>query len=282
MSEVQQSQQLADAFKSACMAELEAIKPGNVHIFADGHGMIVQDFIASAEATAKVIAQKDLTLGERILVSIQATQHAVACNTNLGIILLCAPLIHAALREGETDFVSKLKYVLANTTREDAQNMFAAIVLARPAGLGNSKQHDVHQPANCTLLEAMNAAAGNDLIAIQYGTDFFDVMNVGLKTLNHCSQKSLNSAWSTTMVYLTFLSQYLDTHIVRKHGMDVAKQVHAAAQMHLNALNQTSNLKLYLNTLLVWDSQLKQANINPGTSADMTVATLLLQQLVKR
>ena len=45
---INQSQRLADAFKAACMAELEALKPGNVHIFADGHGMTVQDFMASA------------------------------------------------------------------------------------------------------------------------------------------------------------------------------------------------------------------------------------------
>ena len=76
------SQQLADAFKAACMAELEALKPGNVHIFADGHGMTVQDFIASAEVASEIIAQPNLTLGERILQSVQATQVAIHMNTN--------------------------------------------------------------------------------------------------------------------------------------------------------------------------------------------------------
>ena len=88
---------LANAFKAACMAELEALKPGNVHIFADGHGMTVQDFIASADAVSEVIAQPNLTLGQRILHSVQATQNAVQMNTNLGMILLCAPLIQAKL-----------------------------------------------------------------------------------------------------------------------------------------------------------------------------------------
>lgn len=277
-----QSQQLADAFKLACMAELEAIKPGNVHIFADGHGMTVQDFIDSAEATAKVIAQKDLTLGERILVSVQATHDAVACNTNLGIVLLCAPIIQAALRDDETDILNQLQRVLASTTQQDAENTFTAIRLAKPAGLGASNQHDVHQPASCTLLEAMVAAADTDLIAKQYATNFFDVINTGLKTFNQCTLNFLNSTWSTTIVYLTFLSLHLDTHIVRKHGVDVAQQVRIAAKNHLDVLSQMSNPKLYLKTLLEWDSQLKQANINPGTCADMVVATLLLQQIVKR
>ena len=85
--------QISQLFKSACLAELEALKPGNVHIFADGHGMTIHDFIKSAEAVASVIALPDLTLGQRILLSVEATQKTVACNTNLGIILLCAPLV---------------------------------------------------------------------------------------------------------------------------------------------------------------------------------------------
>ena len=98
------AEQLSNAFKAACMAELEALKPGNVHIFADGHGMTVQDFIASADAVSKVIALPYLSLGERILHSVQATQNAVNMNTNLGMILLCAPIIQAKLlanKEGQ-------------------------------------------------------------------------------------------------------------------------------------------------------------------------------------
>ncbi|MEY4929079.1 MAG: hypothetical protein RL279_818, partial [Pseudomonadota bacterium] len=42
---------LTQAYRNACLAELQAIKPGNVHVFADGHGMTVHDFIKSADAT---------------------------------------------------------------------------------------------------------------------------------------------------------------------------------------------------------------------------------------
>ena len=90
-------QEISQLFKSACVAELAALKPGNVHIFADGHGMTIQDFVKSAEAVSAVIAQPDLSLGQRIFLSVEATHKAVACNTNLGIILLCAPLIHAVI-----------------------------------------------------------------------------------------------------------------------------------------------------------------------------------------
>ena len=43
---------MTQKYTNACMAELTALKPGNVHLFADGHGMLVQDFIKSAEVSA--------------------------------------------------------------------------------------------------------------------------------------------------------------------------------------------------------------------------------------
>ena len=48
------SAQLVAAYKNACMAELQALKPGNVHTFADGHGMTIYDFINSADASANL------------------------------------------------------------------------------------------------------------------------------------------------------------------------------------------------------------------------------------
>ncbi len=57
----------------------------------------VEQFISSAEASAQHIADpKPTGLGQRILKAISAThQEAVGCNTNLGIVLLCAPLAQA-------------------------------------------------------------------------------------------------------------------------------------------------------------------------------------------
>ena len=87
---------IADAYMEACMDELEAPKPGNVHIHADGHGSTVADFRRSAEVSAGSIAKTEATVGARILGAIEATHAAVGQNTNLGIVLLCAPLARAA------------------------------------------------------------------------------------------------------------------------------------------------------------------------------------------
>ena len=281
--DINQSQRLSDAFKAACIAELEALKPGNVHIFADGHGMTVQDFMASAEAASAVIAQPNLTLGERILHSVQATQKVIACNTNLGIILLCAPLIHAALQPGTLTFMQSLKSVLANTTVGDAENTFAAIRLANPAGLGESAQFDVHQTATCTLLEAMQTAANRgstrDMIAQQYTNNYAEIME-SLVVYQQTLARWQRPAWAVTTVHLHFMAHFLDSHLVRKYGETIAKLVQNEALEHENEFLKAYNPKNYLAPLLKFDEALKKRRLNPGTSADLTVTTLLMAYLL--
>lgn len=270
------SKQLAQAYKVACLAEIEALKPGNVHIFADGHGMQVQDFMQSAEASSAVIAQAELALGERIFQSVEATWGAVNCNTNLGIILLCAPIIQAALLPATADLRNQLVQVLANTTQADAEWVFKAIQLANPAGLGGAKAHDVNNAADCTLLEAMQASADKDFIGQQYANGFLHLFEQGLPIFEAALLRWQRPAWATTGLYLYWLSHYPDSHIARKYGIETAKEIQAEAVAHYEALQMLENPKQYLPPLLAFDQSLKSRAINPGTSADMTVATLLI------
>ena len=272
------SQQLADAFKAACMAELEALKPGNVHIFADGHGMTVEDFIKSADAVCEVIAQPNLSLGERILQSVQVTQHAVNMNTNLGIILLCAPLIQAKLLINSTGLHANIYAALGGTNIADAQACFDAIQLANPAGLGSSSAHDVHQPAACTLQQAMQQAADKDSIARQYTNNFADVFD-GVSFYQKALSQWQRPAWAATALYLHFLSSFLDSHIVRKQGETIAKLVQNEAIEHAAEFSKNFNPKNYQSALLNFDAALKKRGLNPGTSADLTVATLFLHAI---
>ena len=155
------------------MAELQAIKPGNVHLFADGHGMTVHDFIKSADATAELISQAGLTVGERILQAVKATQSAVGMNTNLGLILLCAPLVHAALSPSmELDLAQNLARVLDELSVDDGALTAQAILLAKPAGLGSATKHDVQAEIGVNLKQLMLAAADRDFIAWQYANNY--------------------------------------------------------------------------------------------------------------
>lgn len=268
-------QLVAAAFEDACLAELQALKPGNVHVFADGHNMVVDDFINSARAAAPVLAQAGLTVGGRIAQAIEATWTAVGCNTNLGIVLLAAPLVQTALSG------TPLHDVLASLTVEDADDAFRAILQASPAGLGESSRHDVREPARVTLLEAMCEAAERDRIAYQYATDFSDIFDFGLPRYHAAMAKWDNPAWAASAVHLGFMARIPDSHVLRKYGAQAAAELAARAQPYEQMLLASENPKTCFGELLRFDAMLKREGLNPGTSADLTVATLLAAGLEK-
>lgn len=273
--------QLALAYKNACMGELQALKPGNVHAFSDGHGMTIQDFIQSADVTADPITRVGLSVGERVFYSVEATKNAVGQNTNLGMLLLCAPLMQAALSLSEGQSLwSQLNRTLDQLSISDAILVAKAIVLANPGGLGVSNRHDVHEAPQVNLLEMMRSAQDKDRIAWQYANTFQDVVSFGVNLYADALLKWENSAWATTGLYLGFLSQYADTHVQRKHSAEIANTLMQEARELESDYWDAHNPKLMQKRLLEWDASLKARKINPGTSADLTVATLLASHLV--
>src|SRR3954453_1328558 len=270
---------IAAAFIAACPAELDAPKPGNVHVFADGHRMSIGDFMRSAEAAAAPLSAPGARVGRRILDAVEATRVAVGTNTNLGIILLCAPLA-AAAEAATADLRVGLAGVLETLDIEDAELAFRAIALASPGGLGHADRHDVHAPATVTLRQAMAEAAGRDRIAHQFSTDFEDIFDRGLAQYDAALRRGLDLQWATLNVYLEFLGAFSDTHIVRKYGAAIAEDVRRTAMDFLLCLQSPEDPAELLPDLLAWDSELKQRGLNPGTTADLTVATLFAHRLM--
>ena len=269
---------VAAAYIEACLAELDAPKPGNVHRFAPGHRMEVADFVRSAEASAAPIASRGARVGTRVRAAVEAALKAVGQNTNLGIILLCAPLAAAAEAE-DAPLRPALATVLDHLDRADAQDVFAAIAAANPGGLGRASRHDVNAPAVATLREAMAEAADRDRIARQYVTGYEDIFSLGLPALATARGRRSDARWSTLAVYLTFLAAMPDTHIVRKFDMGVAEAVRRRAVDWCDALTAARDPEALSDGLLNWDGELKSRGINPGTSADLTVATLFASSL---
>jgi triphosphoribosyl-dephospho-CoA synthase len=270
---------IAAAFVAACRDELEAPKPGNVHVFADGHRMTADDFMRSAEAAAGPLTAAGARVGERILRAIDATRVAVGQNTNLGIVLLCAPLAAAAETTAK-ELRAALDDVLDGLDVADAALAFRAIVLAAPAGLGSASEHDVRAPATVTLRAAMSAAANRDRIACQFSNRFSDILDRGLPEHEAAARRWAEPKWATLAVYLAFLSAFPDTHIVRKHGAESAERVRREAVSYRRRLQSTDAPDALLGELMAWDAALKARGINPGTSADLTVATLFARRLL--
>jgi triphosphoribosyl-dephospho-CoA synthase len=269
---------VAAAYVEACLAELDAPKPGNVHRFAPGHRMVVADFVRSAEASAAPIAARGARVGARVRAAVDATLSAVQQNTNLGIILLCAPLA-AAAEVPDIALRSALATVLDGLDRSDAQDVFAAIGAANPGGLGRAPRHDVNAPAAVTLREAMAEAADRDRIARQYVTAYEDIFSLGLPALAAARRRHSDSRWSTLAVYLTFLAEMPDTHIARKFDAATAESVRREAGDWRDAFASAGDPEEIADSLSGWDATLKSRGINPGTSADLTVATLFASSL---
>ena len=237
--------------------------------------MTAVDFVASARCTAEVLGTPGLTLGERVLGSVEATHAAVGCNTNLGIVLLCAPLAQAGLEQGSTRTLrTSLARVLAAASVEDTDRVFAAIRLAAPAGLGESARHDVRARAAAPLLTVMREAEHRDRVARQYARCFEDVFGLGLETLDR-SRKRWPGLQAVVAVHLEFLARFKDSHIQRKLGEVAAEGVRLEALRLLESLEASQSPEMNIDDLTSFDRSLKSRRINPGTSADLTVATLL-------
>jgi triphosphoribosyl-dephospho-CoA synthase len=302
---------LAENFRWACMLDIAVRKPGNVSRHSPGHGMQAAQFLASAQAAAPLLCAPDLRVGQRIEQSVIATQAAAGCNTNLGILLLCAPIAAAmwrvpasneagisaaSIKNGADDAAAiaapcpttatlraALKHVLHDLDQDDAAAAFRAIALANPGGLGDSDDQDVRTQPTVSLRAAMAIAATRDRIALQYVTDFDDLFAPALPDFMAGLGKPMSAASlsaSVQAVFLGFLARFPDAHIVRKHGPSLAQSVTQQARQWRNAWGHTAanmhDAAHREQALAQWDTQLKAASINPGTSADLTVATLFL------
>ena len=274
------SENIASALRWACEVEVRAPKPGNVSVAASGHGMTASDFLASAAAVAAPLAQPGASVGERILGAVESTRSVVSCNTNLGIILLAAPLAHAALAAASArDLRPRVEGALSELSIADADLAYRAIRIANPGGLGSAARHDVREAPEVTLLAAMREAWQRDSIARQYATGFWDVFEHGAPLFRSCTRRWGSEEWGAVAVYLDFLVRFPDSHIARKSGQPAAEQVSREAGAFAHALQQTDDPEQIAAQMLEWDSRLKQQGHNPGTSADLTVASLLTVRL---
>jgi len=276
-----------EAYLLACELDVASIKPGNVSAVAPGHGMRADHFHRSAMASADAVSDLAPGLGPRIQRAVAATHAAVRMNTNLGIVLLCAPLAEAALRMTPGwQLRSEVREVLRAADVDDAEQMFAAIRIATPGGLGDAAEHDVMHPARVSVRDAMAAAAERDRIAALYTSDFAELFDDALPHLSAARVAVGSTHAAVTDLYLHLLSHYPDSHVQRKFGADAAEALRERAARVYRAWREAAVDADHDHgsdgasaLLMDFDECLKSAGINPGTTADMTVATLFLERL---
>jgi triphosphoribosyl-dephospho-CoA synthase len=272
--------QICKAYVDACVAELNAPKPGNVHVFAGGHDMEAAHFLAAARASANPLTEPRQPVGVRIFNAVEASMKVALTNTNLGIVLLCAPLAAAAEQQGR-ELRDALRRVLDGLDQQDASYAFRAIVRAGPGGMGTEAVNDIRSEPGCTLRAAMAQAEHRDRIARAYVTTFEDIWSLGLPVLAKAEADQLADWWPVVAVHLEFLAAFPDSHILRKWGRTEAEWVQKAAgallvQQRQDGMDQTA----LLAQLLALDRRIKARGLNPGTSADLTVATIFAARLL--
>lgn len=274
---------LEQAVLACFIDEVDALKPGNVHRFAGGHGMRYEDFITSAEVSTGPLCQPGAGVGRRVLDAVRATRAAVGTNTNLGMLLLFAPLVAAAEQPGARGKLREyLKKTLGAMHKSDTRLVFEAIRTAAPGGLGHAPEYDVHFVPDCSLLAAMAAAADRDLVARQYAGGFAEVFGAGIDALCEFERRWRDLEWATVGCYLRFLAGYPDSHVQRKSGAETAERVRKRSESVLRQFEKKKNPGSAVAMLLEYDRELKDARVNPGTSADLTAASLLLYRLEAR
>jgi len=269
--------EVAAAAQLACLLEVSAPKPGNVspgQHFGDAR---YEDFLASAVAIGIPFADAgEQPLGVTIRKAVEATRQWTRSNTNLGIVLLLAPLARAALLFRRPDLRGAVREVLNATTWEDARYTYAAIRLASPGGLGKVAAEDVAREPNVTLLEAMQLAANRDGIAREYATGYETTFMAGVPAVRAARRAGLTWNDSVVETFLTLLATRPDTHIVRRGGEELARAVSQRAKDALAAGGVRSEDGR--KAIMEMDAFLRSdGNVaNPGTSADLTAAAIFV------
>lgn len=266
---------IATAATLACVWEATAPKPGNVHRGADFEDVTYLDFIHSGIIIGPILATTPtLGVGQTILESVRATRAAVATNTNLGMVLLLAPL---SVVPNGIPLAAGIDEVLGNLTYDDTRAVYEAIRVSAAGGLGHPPKADVFDDAltDLRLVDAMQLAADRDLVARQYTNGFADVFSIAEKIDAACARDwSLMTA--IVHVHLQQLAAEPDSLILRKCGATIAKEASVRAARIADSLEP--GVDAYDEALSDFDFWLRSDGHrrNPGTTADLIAAALFV------
>ena len=264
---------LQECVHRACLLEATSRKPGNVHPGASFEHVTYEDFVASATAVAPVLARTaEVGVGKSIFAAVEATRQVCEQNTNLGIILLLAPLTAVPIDIALPDGIST---VLRQLTQEDAEHVFEAIRLAQPRGLGTADSEDVSTSSPTgTLTEVMTLAADRDSVARQYASNFETVIQHAVPLLTASGR--FDEDWEQAIIHLhlTLIARAGDTDIARKCGsIDVHESRRRAKAVLRAGWPMAMEGRVRIREFDRW-LRARGSQRNPGTTADLVTAAV--------
>lgn len=269
-----------EAARFACVLEVVAPKPGNVHPGAAFDDATWQDFVDSAVAiTESLETVESRGIGAAVYAAVEATVLSVGHNTNLGMILLLAPLCAAASRSASREpnaLQYGLRAELSELSIDDATAVYQAIALASPGGLGKAHKGDVTAGEVLALHEAMRLAADRDAIARQYVTGFDTVFTQVVPDL--VEQLRMGNALDDAIVqvHVQQMAREPDSLILRKCGSAIAAESQRRAQTALDAEDRHAAFAQFDQWLRDPGPDGRAHARNPGTTADLIAAALFV------
>ncbi|MBA2846017.1 triphosphoribosyl-dephospho-CoA synthase [Methanococcus maripaludis] len=271
------------ASQIACCFEVGSFKPGNVHKNRDYDDIKYHHFISSGIAFGDVIHQACLeknNIGNFIKKGVIESKKWSPTNANLGIIMLHMPIAIAASnldKFSESALKKETEKIIKNTTVQDAIDVYGAIEIAlafvnAPENGPDLKSKDAKDELiekNLTLYDVFKISSTWDSISNEW-TENFKISYKGYNLIKEYYEKYNNINIAVTKTFINLLSNYPDTLIARKKGIDVSKMVSEKAKEVLNNFNEES--------VLEFDKFLsKEGNkLNPGTTADLIASSLLI------
>ncbi|MDO5848711.1 MAG: triphosphoribosyl-dephospho-CoA synthase [Methanobrevibacter sp.] len=281
---------------ASCLEVSGFPKPGNVHRTRDYDDMVFEDFLISGvvigdtiREVAENVDKDDLAsaqLGKYILEAVKETDNWIANNTNLGIVMLLVPIsAAAAISEDFYQIRENVVDLMAHTTVDDAINLYDAINIADAGGMGEQDEYDVAgenakqelRENNQTMYDVLEISAPWDRLASELTTTLPVCFEIGFKEYSKLKKEtSLNM--SGVLTFLKILSTTPDTLISRKYGDEKAEEVsEMAAELlgYVDAIN-------FMDKVREFDDYLFENKLNPGTTADLTAASIMLSLLSEK
>ncbi len=302
---------LNDVIRCSTLASLLEIagwpKPGNVHRTRDFKDARYEHFLAGVvamqpcfrtfcERIFKNCSEKDKGL-ERVKLGNFYKEAAEAMmiwqkggNVLLGHVLILAPLVASAvlcLKFNERDLFSFRKYlgnVIKSATVEDTINLYEAIHICNPGGLGKVEKYDINDPNvihqlkedNITLKGIFEYSKDYDLISREHVTNFKIILEEGLPYFLDIFHETGDINIATVNTYLKLLASHLDTLVIRKSGHEAARMISNEALKILKHEGIMTRKGRILTKKLDKKLQAQNGRMNPGTTADLVSGIIFI------
>ena len=293
----------------AALLEVSAYpKPGNVHRLRDFPDTKYEHFLAGSVnlgSRMRVIAEKgqrirngkwaELSVGENILASVKDMMDwQSGGNVHLGIILLFSPLAAAAgsvMKDGVVDLDdlrNALDEVIRGATPLDSVNIYRAIDEVMSAeNLGHVDQLDVKDTSSLdrildeglTPRDIFKECQARDAICNEWATGFNVTFTEGYPFLRRRLDEGASINEATVDTFLKILSEHPDSLIQRKSGTKAAISVSEKAKEIIQAGGAATDAGMKMLWSLDDELSSENGSLNPGTTADLTAASVFLSLL---